>query len=187
MTSLEFIMDMDVDKDDPQNKRDPSSSTSGTRRDRNHLVSDHAHPEDHQERLDIVTKQRRGTSGRHTKSSTTTTAESSTTASSSSSTTWPAPARGNSNTSNEDMYRHGSHGSGSGSGGGEQPNRPMGNLSGDVPIKLTPITGRVSRAKKGVPVHTCDICRPPKVSPLECLMRLNMLLTTTDFYPGRTP
>lgn len=29
-------------------------------------------------------------------------------------------------------------------------------------VKLTPITGRVSRAKKGVPVHTCDMCRPPK-------------------------
>ncbi|KAG6006578.1 hypothetical protein E4U21_006876 [Claviceps maximensis] len=32
----------------------------------------------------------------------------------------------------------------------------------ETPIKLTPITGRVSRAKKGVPVHTCDMCRPPK-------------------------
>lgn len=25
-------------------------------------------------------------------------------------------------------------------------------------------TSRVSRAKKGVPVHTCDLCKPPKVS-----------------------
>lgn len=33
----------------------------------------------------------------------------------------------------------------------------------EMPVKLTPITGRVSRAKKGVPVHTCDLCRPPKV------------------------
>lgn len=33
----------------------------------------------------------------------------------------------------------------------------------EVPVKLTPITGRVSRARKGVPVHTCEICRPPKV------------------------
>jgi hypothetical protein len=32
-----------------------------------------------------------------------------------------------------------------------------------IPIKLTPITGRVSRAKKGIPVYTCDICKPPKV------------------------
>lgn len=43
--------------------------------------------------------------------------------------------------------------------------RPImpGTVSGDHPVKLTPITGRVSRAKKGVPVHTCDVCRPPKV------------------------
>lgn len=43
--------------------------------------------------------------------------------------------------------------------------RPImsGNSSGDHTVKLTPITGRVSRAKKGVPVHTCDVCRPPKV------------------------
>ncbi|UKZ73335.1 hypothetical protein TrVFT333_000980 [Trichoderma virens FT-333] len=42
--------------------------------------------------------------------------------------------------------------------------RPImsGASSGDHPVKLTPITGRVSRAKKGVPVHTCDVCRPPK-------------------------
>ena len=26
---------------------------------------------------------------------------------------------------------------------------------GDAPVKYTPITGRISRAKKGVPVHTC--------------------------------
>ncbi|PHH72831.1 hypothetical protein CDD83_4862 [Cordyceps sp. RAO-2017] len=28
--------------------------------------------------------------------------------------------------------------------------------------KLTPVTKRVSRAKKGLAVHTCDLCRPPK-------------------------
>lgn len=33
----------------------------------------------------------------------------------------------------------------------------------DLPVKYTPVTGRLSRAKKGVPVHTCDICRPVKV------------------------
>jgi hypothetical protein len=32
----------------------------------------------------------------------------------------------------------------------------------DLPVKYTPVTGRISRAKKGVPVHTCDICRPVK-------------------------
>ena len=33
----------------------------------------------------------------------------------------------------------------------------------DMPVKYTPVTGRISRAKKGVPVHICDICRPVKV------------------------
>ncbi|KAG4029432.1 hypothetical protein MFRU_016g01840 [Monilinia fructicola] len=28
-----------------------------------------------------------------------------------------------------------------------------------VPVKYTPVTGRISRAKKGIPVHTCDDCR----------------------------
>ncbi|KAI0015173.1 hypothetical protein F4780DRAFT_109146 [Xylariomycetidae sp. FL0641] len=41
--------------------------------------------------------------------------------------------------------------------------RPVSNApESNLPVKLTPITGRVSRAKKGVPVHTCEICRPPK-------------------------
>lgn len=156
-------MDMDVGEEPQNNKKDGPSSTSGTRQDRDISASDHANPEEHQERLNTGNKQRRGNSGRHTKSSAGDAAESSTTAAlSSSSTARPAPARGSSNTSNEDMYRHGSHPSGS--GGGEQPNRPMGNPSGNPEIKLTPITGRVSRAKKGVPVHTCDLCRPPKVS-----------------------
>ena len=33
----------------------------------------------------------------------------------------------------------------------------------EMPVRYTPVTNRVSRAKKGVPVHTCDLCRPPKV------------------------
>ncbi|RWA07623.1 hypothetical protein EKO27_g7476 [Xylaria grammica] len=43
--------------------------------------------------------------------------------------------------------------------------RPMSSTPGEsnIPVKLTPITGRVSRAKKGVPVHTCEICKPPKL------------------------
>ncbi|KAG5927687.1 hypothetical protein E4U42_001927 [Claviceps africana] len=43
------------------------------------------------------------------------------------------------------------------------PSRPPGSQQ-ETPVKLTPITGRVSRAKKGVPVHTCEMCRPHKVS-----------------------
>lgn len=42
--------------------------------------------------------------------------------------------------------------------------RPMSNAAGesDVPVRLTPVTGRVSRAKKGVAVHVCEICKPSK-------------------------
>jgi hypothetical protein len=35
------------------------------------------------------------------------------------------------------------------------------NSATEHPIKLTPITGKISKAKKGVPVHNCDKC--PKV------------------------
>lgn len=169
MTSLEFIMDMDVDKEEPQtlNKKDgPSSSTPGTRLDRDHLASDHQHPRDRlaTSSTDIHIH---GATGRHNRSPSSSSniiaAESSTSALASplGPTTRPAPARGNSsNYPPEDMYRHAS----SSGAGGEQPSRPMGS-PGEVQVKLTPITGRVSRAKKGVPVHTCEICRPPKVSP----------------------
>jgi hypothetical protein len=39
----------------------------------------------------------------------------------------------------------------------------------DVPVKYTPVTGRISRAKKGARVHTCDKCRPVKV----CFLQLS--------------
>lgn len=45
--------------------------------------------------------------------------------------------------------------------------------SSDVPegtVKYTPVTGRVSRAKKGQPVHVCDTCKPSKVSELKLCM-----------------
>lgn len=32
-------------------------------------------------------------------------------------------------------------------------------------VRYTPVTGRVSRAKKGQPVHVCDQCDPPRVGP----------------------
>lgn len=37
-----------------------------------------------------------------------------------------------------------------------------GTIQWDPPVKLTPITGRVIRARKRVPYHTCDVCQPPK-------------------------
>lgn len=30
-------------------------------------------------------------------------------------------------------------------------------------VRLTPVTGRVSRARKGQPVHVCEQCNPPRV------------------------
>lgn len=169
MGSLKLIMDMDDEEPILNNKRDATSSTPGTSRVRDlSASSDHAtNPGDHHDRLitTAATTKRRGASGRHSTSS-----AAATSSSSSTSTARPAPpARGSSSASNEDMDRgYGGHSSGSASGGmnpSNTPMRPMGNPSGgDIPIKLTPITGRVSRAKKGVPVHTCEICRPPKVS-----------------------
>ncbi|KAI4592159.1 hypothetical protein KJ359_011487 [Pestalotiopsis sp. 9143b] len=86
------------------------------------------------------------------------------------------------------MHHYGSHASASGSGGGgEQPNRPMGNPTGDVQVKLTPITGRVSRAKKGVPVHTCEICRPPKTFTRAEHLRRHQLSHQTPQYPCTYP
>lgn len=86
----------------------------------------------------------------------------------------PGDSRRQSSTSVDSMDQHGygsaaassSLGGGAGSGAysSNMPIRPMGTSPGpEVPIRLTPITGRVSRAKKGVPVHVCDTCNPPKV------------------------
>lgn len=33
-------------------------------------------------------------------------------------------------------------------------------MATEVPVKYTPVTGRISRAKKGVPVHTCKYILP---------------------------
>lgn len=83
----------------------------------------------------------------------------------------PGDLRRQSSTSVDSMDQYGGYASsssmGGGSGGGFPPNhprRPMGASPGpEVPVRYTPITGRVSRAKKGVPVHICESCNPPKV------------------------
>lgn len=55
-------------------------------------------------------------------------------------------------------------GSNQASTSGSPQQSPRGSEPGtDLPVKYTPVTGRLSRAKKGVPVHTCDTCRPVKV------------------------
>ena len=50
------------------------------------------------------------------------------------------------------------------SGSPQQSSRGSEQPTPEMPVKYTPVTGRISRAKKGVPVHTCDLCRPVKVS-----------------------
>ncbi|KAF3058407.1 hypothetical protein GL218_05783 [Daldinia childiae] len=89
-----------------------------------------------------------------------------------------------------DPTAYGGHAQGSSSGGGSMtpstmPTRPMGNMPGDgsMPVKLTPITGRVSRAKKGVPVHTCETCKPPKTFTRAEHLRRHQLSHKTPGFP----
>ncbi|KAF9882309.1 C2H2 finger domain-containing protein [Colletotrichum karsti] len=69
------------------------------------------------------------------------------------------------------------------------PSRPFSNPppGSDVPVKLTPITGRVSRAKKGMKVHTCDICRPPKTFTRAEHLRRHQLSHETPQYACAVP
>ncbi|PSR98986.1 hypothetical protein BD289DRAFT_65961 [Coniella lustricola] len=70
--------------------------------------------------------------------------------------------------------------------GGYPPNqsrRHMGSPNADMPVKLTPITGRVSRAKKGVPVHVCDTCNPPKTFTRAEHLRRHQLGHQTPRFP----
>ena len=89
--------------------------------------------------------------------------------------------RSTASTESMDRSRYGSVPSSSSVGGGLQ--RPIPHYPAAIQYapKITPKTGRVSKAKKGLPVHICDICRPPKVRtssflpPLACSLR-----TSTD-------
>ncbi|KAI0473012.1 hypothetical protein GGR56DRAFT_667274 [Xylariaceae sp. FL0804] len=88
------------------------------------------------------------------------------------------------------------HGRSTGSSGMAAPGRPQlptrpaptSRGESNMPVRLTPITGRVSKAKKGVPVHTCEICRPPKTfTRAEHLRRHQLVHKTPNFqctFPG---
>lgn len=56
-------------------------------------------------------------------------------------------------------YQGGGPNQGSLSGSPLQTARGMEPMVDMVPVKYTPVTGRISKAKKGIPVHTCDDCR----------------------------
>lgn len=53
----------------------------------------------------------------------------------------------------------------------------------DLPVKYTPVTHRVSKAKKGVRIHTCDNC--PKASSLQNGCHSLLLTNYLDIYTRR--
>ncbi|CAL3967247.1 unnamed protein product [Diplocarpon coronariae] len=56
-------------------------------------------------------------------------------------------------------------------------------LAAGMPVKYTPVTRRVSRAKKGMPVHTCGICRPVKTFTRAEHLRRHQLSHQKPAYP----
>ncbi|ORY65092.1 uncharacterized protein BCR38DRAFT_191230 [Pseudomassariella vexata] len=201
MADLKFIMDMnDGEPTSLVNKRDVAPLPPGANRGQDASASERGNPGDHSDDnrpTPATTSKRCGHSGRQFKSSagttsssaaaTTTTTTKPTSPSSTASTARPAPDRQPSNTSTEEMDPgYGGHG-GSGSSS-NTPMRPIGSPSGgELPIKLTPITGRVSRAKKGVPVHTCETCRPPKTFTRAEHLRRHQLSHQTPGFPCTYP
>ncbi|KAI9054162.1 hypothetical protein LZ554_001333 [Drepanopeziza brunnea f. sp. 'monogermtubi'] len=53
----------------------------------------------------------------------------------------------------------------------------------DMPVKYTSVTARISKAKKGVPVHTCDMCRPVKTFTRAEHLRRHQLSHQKPAYP----
>jgi hypothetical protein len=186
-------MDVDEEVDSRANKRDKDPGAPGTRPPPQHhdtgssYATEGEHQQQQQQQSETTPTQgkRRSSAKSANKASATAAssaavAGSSSTASSSSSRRAAAASatsgggRRRSTTSTDSMDQSGAYGhaapsssSGTSLASSNQPMRPFASMQasgGEVPVKLTPITGRVSRAKKGVPVHTCDICRPAKVS-----------------------
>ncbi|OTB07070.1 hypothetical protein M426DRAFT_93805 [Hypoxylon sp. CI-4A] len=189
MTSLDYILDTSMDdEDDPQiDKNDDGSISTGPSHPSRAATSSHD-KRDKDDRLTPAPTRRRGPSGRSSKSTATATSPSA-------SSSRPALVSRRSTASSEPMdpSGYGSYAQGSSSGGGippsNMPTRPMGTSPGEgsVPVKLTPITGRVSRAKKGVPVHTCDICKPPKTFTRAEHLRRHQLSHQTPKFPCTFP
>ncbi|RYP64861.1 hypothetical protein DL771_008576 [Monosporascus sp. 5C6A] len=195
MASLKFIMDMDEEPEPQTNKRDDGAATSAPSQAHDSsrpAVTGFAIPPEQSDTLTPTSStRRRGPLNRPSKSSTTAPSTSSSTSS-----TRPSLARQRSTDSTESMDHTAYQGQGQGSLPGSMPPsnaaiRPLLNASGstEANVRLTPITGRVSRAKKGMPVHVCDLCRPSKVSPLAqpCPKRTHELIGKTDIYESGTP
>lgn len=163
-------MHMDDDPEPPQtNKRDGDGATAPAQS-RDHdptrsAPSNYANTQEERDRLispSSSSTRRRGPSNRPSRSSTPA-------PSPSSSSTRPALARQQSTDSTDSMdpTGYGGQGQSSSMAPSNVPMRPLVSGSGsETQVRFTPITGRVSRAKKGIPVHVCESCRPPKVRDL---------------------
>ncbi|KAK8053772.1 hypothetical protein PG996_013073 [Apiospora saccharicola] len=163
-----------------------SSPSSGANRNRDiSSASTYINPEDQGQRQLSDSTREQSTSRLYLQS---------TTAASSSSlspalTSQPIPIAEASSSGAEEMnpMHRGYGGPGSGAAGGSsQPTRPM-STQPEPPVKLTPITGRVSRAKKGVPVHVCEICKPPKTFTRAEHLRRHQLSHQTPGHPCQYP
>ncbi|KAI0007927.1 hypothetical protein F4779DRAFT_642525 [Xylariaceae sp. FL0662B] len=192
MASLRYIIDTEDEDDAPQVNKNHGDSIPPGPSSRSHdpsrtPSSSHANPGDQDERLASASTRRRGPPSRSTKST-------ATASPSAPSTPHPAPVRRQSTTSNESMDpgAYGGYTQSPASGGmppSNMPMRPMANAPGEgsVPARMTPITGRVSRAKKGVPVHTCEICKPPKTYTRAEHLRRHQLSHRTPGFPCTFP
>ncbi|RYP69952.1 hypothetical protein DL769_005139 [Monosporascus sp. CRB-8-3] len=194
MASLKFIMDVDEEPEPQTNKRDDGAATSAPSQAHDSsrpAVTSFAIPQEQSDTLTpTLSTRRRGPLNRSSKASTTATSTSSSTSS-----TRPSLARQRSTDSTESMDHTAYGGQGQGSSSGSMPPsnaaiRPLVNasVSTEANVRLTPITGRVSRAKKGMPVHVCELCKPSKVSPLAqlCPKRAHELIGKTDIYESGT-
>ncbi|RYO78535.1 hypothetical protein DL762_008658 [Monosporascus cannonballus] len=195
MASLKFIMDVDEEQEPQTNKRDDGAATSAPSQGHDSsrsAVTSFAIPQEQSDTLTPTSStRRRGPLNRPSKSSTTAPSTSSST-----SPTRPSLSRQRSTDSTDSMDHTAYGGQGQGSSSGSMPPsnaviRPLVNASSsaEANVRLTPITGRVSRAKKGMPVHVCDLCRPSKVSPSAqpCPKRARELIGKTDIYESGTP
>ncbi|KAL0942266.1 C2H2 finger domain-containing protein [Colletotrichum truncatum] len=188
MASLQDIMNVDEDQlDSHTNKKDQLPASSSIYH-QPYLAPSPTYNSGYatggEQPDSLTTTKKRSPSSRATKSST----------SPSSSSGRPTTTRRRSNVSPETMdpssYAHGYAGPSSGAyDPSVPPTRPFSHSpsGSEMPVKLTPITGRVSRAKKGMKVHTCDICRPPKTFTRAEHLRRHQLSHDTPQYACSVP
>ncbi|KAF4837339.1 Zinc finger protein klf1 [Colletotrichum tropicale] len=186
MASLQDIMNVDEDQLDSHTNKKDQLPTSSSIYHQPYLAPSPTYNSGYAtggDQADSSVTKKRSPPTRITKSST----------GSSSSSGRPSTSRRRSNVSPENMdpsqYGYGYGGPSGGHDPSGAPSRPFSNTppGSDMPVKLTPITGRVSRAKKGMKVHTCDICRPPKTFTRAEHLRRHQLSHETPQYACSVP